>query len=75
MNELKESEDELEQYGRRLCVRIDVVPVAENEISNKVLQKVKSITEESSSEIPDVAIDRDHRFGKAYTDKISGVKS
>ena len=54
---------------------MNVVRVAENEISNKVLQNVKSITEESSSEIPDVAIDRGHRFGKAYTDKISGVKS
>ena len=32
VNELKE--DELEQYGRWLCVRIDGVPVAENETSN-----------------------------------------
>ena len=49
--------------------------MADGCVSNKVLQNVKSITEESSSEIPDVAIDRGHRFGKAYTDKISGVKS
>ena len=74
MNELKASQDELEQYGRRLSIRIDGVPVAENETSNNVLQNVRSITEESSSEIPDVAIDRAHRIGKAYTDKTSGVK-
>ena len=74
VNELKANQDELEQYGRQLCIRIDGVPVAENETSNDVLQNVKSIIEESSSEIPDVAIDRAHRIGKAYTDKTSGVK-
>ena len=74
VNELKASQDELEQYGRRLCIRIDGVPVAENETSNNVLQNVRSIIEESSSEIPDVAIDRAHRICKAYTDKTSGVK-
>ena len=57
MNELKASQDELEQCGRRLCIRIDGVPVAE-----------------SSCEIPNVAIDRTHRIGKAYTDKTTGVK-
>ena len=31
VNELKDSQDELEQYGRRLCIRIDGVPMAENE--------------------------------------------
>ena len=45
------SQDELEQYGRRLCIRIDSVPVAENETSNDVLQNVKSIIEESSSDV------------------------
>ena len=74
VNELKDSQDELEQYGRRLCIRIDGVPMAENETSNDVLQNVKSFIEESSSEIQDVAIDRVHRIGKAYTDKTSGVK-
>ena len=74
VNELKANQDELEQYGRQLCIRIDGVPVAENETSNDVLQNVKSIIEESSSEIPDVAIDRAHRIGKTYTDKTSGVK-
>ena len=39
-------------------VVIHGVPVTENETSNDVLQNVKSITEESSSGMPDVAIDR-----------------
>ena len=74
VNELKDRQNELEQYGRRLCIRIDGVPMAENETSNDVLQNVKSFIEESSSEILDVAIDRAHRIGKAYTDKTSGRK-
>ena len=74
VNELKDSQAELEQYGRRLCIRIDGVPMVENETSNDVLQNVKSFIEESSSEIPDAAIDRAHRIGKASTDKTSGVK-
>ena len=41
VNELKESQDELEQYGRRLCIRIDGVPMAKNDTSNDVLQNVK----------------------------------
>ena len=31
VNDLKNRQDELEQYGRRLCIRIDGVPMIENE--------------------------------------------
>ena len=74
VNELKDNQDEIKQCGRRLCIRIDSVPMAENDTPNDVLQNVKSVIEESSREIPDVAIDRTHRIGKVYTDKTSGVK-
>ena len=40
VNELKASQNELEQHGRRLCIKIDGVPMAENETSNDVLQNV-----------------------------------
>ena len=42
VNELKASQNELEQYGRRLCIKIDGVPMAENETgkSNDGLQNV-----------------------------------
>ena len=74
MNELKNSHDDLEQYGGRLCVRIDGVPSTENEKANDVFQKVKGLIEESQSEIPEVTIDRAHRIGNEYTDKTSGKK-
>lgn len=37
VNELMDSQDELEQYGRRLFIKIDTLPVDENETSNIVL--------------------------------------
>ena len=64
----------MEQDGRRLCIKINGVPVAENETSNDVLQNVKSIIEESNRERPDVSIDRAHRISKTYTEKTSGLK-
>ena len=73
-NELQDILDKLEQYGRRCSIRIDGEPMAKNEISNNFLQKVKSIIEESNSEIPNVAMDRTHRTGKVETDKSYGVK-
>ena len=74
MNELKDKHDGLEQYGRRLCVRIDSVPSIENETSNDVFENVKGLIEESKSEIPEVAIDRAHRIDKEYTDSTSEKK-
>ena len=56
--------DELEQYGRRLCLRVTGVPTEENESSDNVLEKVKDLISESGVEIPDSTIDRAHRIGK-----------
>ena len=50
-NQIKEMQlanEELERYGRRLRVRIDGVPAVDNENSNKVLDKVKSLIKETS---------------------------
>ena len=74
VNELNTSQEELKQYGKRLCIRIDGVPVTENEISSDVLENFKRLTEEFSSEIPDVAIDMANLIGKTCTDETFGVK-
>ena len=63
--------EELEQYGRRQCVRIDNVPIIQNETSNDVLQYILSICDEVQIPIKDEDIDRAHRIGKPYQDKIS----
>ena len=65
--------EELEQYGRRLCLRIEGVPSVENESLDDVLDKVKSLITLSECKIPDVVIDRAHRIGKGYKDKTQNV--
>ena len=60
--------EELEQYGRRLCLRIDGVPTAKCETAEDALNSVKSEIEESGLIIPEVVLDRAHRIGKTYID-------
>ena len=69
-NQIKEMQlanEELERYGRRL--RVDGVPAVDNENSNMVLDKVKSLIKETSCDIPDVVTERAHRIGKGCNDK------
>ena len=44
VNELKRENEEFEQYGRRLCVRVDGIPLVENDKFDQVLDKVMSLT-------------------------------
>ena len=56
--------EEIEQYGRRLCLRITTIPTKEKETADMVLGKVKNVIEESGVDISDSTIDRAHRIGK-----------
>ena len=68
--ETQQRYDELEQYGRRLCLRIDSVPKQNNEKAEDVFKFVKGLIEEVPDlEIIKVVIDRAHRIGPDYTDK------
>ena len=59
------SVDDLEQYGRRLCLRINGVPTSCGKISDDVLNFVKEkIIKEADVDIPENVIDRAHRIGK-----------
>ena len=57
MSFLECKNEELEQYGRRLCLRIEGVPPVENETSDDVLDEVKSLITESGCKIPNVVGD------------------
>ena len=35
--------EELEQYGRRLCLRVDGIPTERNELAEKVLDKMSDV--------------------------------
>ena len=46
MSVLQSENEELEQYGRRLCIRVEGVPTTDNETSKEVLKKVQSLINE-----------------------------
>ena len=67
----------LEQYNRRLCLRINGIPLPrinnESESADECLNKGKDVFKESGVAIPDEVIDRAHRIGKVQ--KSRGKKS
>lgn len=70
---LQKSNDDGEQYQRRLCLRIngiDLPSSGKNESSDDCLQKVREVFDEIGVDIPDNVIDRAHRIGKLA--KIEG---
>ena len=70
---LQSENEELEQYGRRLCIRVEDVPTTGNETWEEVLKKVESLINEAECDIPDVAIDRARRIGNGYMDRKSNT--
>ena len=62
---------ELEQYGTRLCLRIDSVPAVKDELSDDLLEFTKSVFKETKVAVPDNVLDRAHRVGPSYTDRIT----
>ena len=62
LNQIKCENEELGQYRRRCCVRIEGIPLVENETSDEVLGKVMSLMDEAECDIPEVVIDRAHRM-------------
>ena len=66
--------EELEQYGRRLCLRLDGLSTVQNESSDDVLEVTKSLFKEAKVAVPDNVLDRAHRIGPSYTDRITSKK-
>ena len=56
--------EELEQYGRRLCLCIDGIPLENNEKSEDVLDSVKDLFELVEVNIPYLVVDYAHRTGR-----------
>ena len=75
--------EELEQYGRRLCLRFDGIPTVKNEKAS-VLVNIKNKWEENELiqkkwededlTMPDTVIDRAHRIGRPYVDREKNVE-
>ena len=63
--------EELGQYVRRLCLRIESVPVVENETCDDVFSNVLDVCKKGNINIPENDIDCAHRIGKLYVDNTS----
>ena len=68
---VQNNHEELEQYGRRLCLWNDGVPTKTNESSDDVLDSVKSLFKEAKVDIPESVIDCAHRIDSRYLDASS----
>ena len=63
---LELEKDDLEQYGRWICVRIDDVPVESEETGDSVYEKAGELFREACPDIPVSRIDRAHCTGSEY---------
>ena len=63
--------EELEQYGRRVCLRVSGMKTVPNEKPDDVLRKCVDSWEQCGIQVPDACIDRAHRIGRPYTDKTT----
>ena len=63
---LELEKDDLEQYGCRVCVRIDDVPVESEETADSFYEKTGEFFKEVCSDIPVFSIDRAHLIESEY---------
>ena len=65
--------DDLEQYGRRLCLRILDVDGDDSETSDDVFNKCKELFNNLELDILEACIDRVHRIGKKTPGKVRPI--
>ena len=56
--------DDIEQYGKRLCLRVDDMPSIQNETPCTVEDELRKEFNSMEVNIPHHSIDRTHRIGK-----------
>ena len=64
--------DDNEQYSRRSCIRINGIEYQDGEKTEDVAIKIKECYEKIGIPYDATNIDRTHRIGKSYVDKVSG---
>ena len=72
------SNDEIEQYQRRLCLRINGIDLpsdSDKEASEDCLAKVENVFEKLGLSIPPDVIDRAHRVGRELSMQGKKVRS
>ena len=57
----------MEQYGRRVCLRIEDVPVAHEETAEEVFKKTENLLKKVGPNLSGDCFDKAHRIGPDYT--------
>ena len=70
---LERKTDDVEQYGRRLCLRIDNIPISEGNNPKDIEQELQKEFADMGVELPEDAIDRAHQIGKKYDVEVEEV--
>ena len=63
---LEHGHDDLEQYGCRLCLRLEDISVEKDETADKVFSKAEGILKEACPNLSGDCIDRAYRIGRNY---------
>ena len=58
--------DDIEQYGRRLCLRVADMPIIQNKTPYTMEEELRKEFNSMGVNIPHHAIDRAHRIGKNF---------
>ena len=67
--------DELEQYSRRQCLRIEGIVKPHKEKAEDAVNLVKDCLAKADVDISDTALDRVHRIDPVYKDEMSQIKT
>ena len=63
--------DELEQYGKRLCLPVDGIPTENNESSDNVINLTKLLFKEAKVSVTENLLDCAHRINPIHTNRVS----
>ena len=63
--------EKLEEYGRHLYLRINGIPAVSNGSSADVVNLTKPLFKETKVSVPENVLNRAHRIGPIYTDRVS----
>ena len=72
---LELQKSDLEQYGRRVCIRVDYLSVESEKTADSVYEKAGEFLKEACPVVPVSCIDRTHHSGSEYKSYRNKKKS
>ena len=61
--------DDIEQYGRRVCLRVEDMPLQLNETEQKLMDQLENEFSNMGLDVTACVIERIHRIGPIYSEE------